>query len=184
MKKFLPIFLFVGVIVFGINIGSIAEAATSDTFNITITVNYFEMQIVQYDQAWDGTAYTAWAIGNVATSSSTTMTEAQGVKVVLGTTSQTIDIQTHVSNEGSSWTVGASSAADVYAILAKGYAATQGTPSATGGTQLTTSAQDVVGGTSIASAASTWIYYQFDTPTSVSTGAQQTIEITLAIVAS
>ena len=151
--------------------------------NVSYSLDLFmEMQIVQYDQAWDGTTYTAWGIGSIATSTTNTMAEADGVKVVLGTTSQTIDIQSHVSTQGADWTVDATAAADKYAIMAKGYDANQASPSVASGTQLTTSAQDVTGATAVASGADTWLYYDFDSPTSVGTGAQQTIEITVALV--
>jgi len=181
MKKLLSIFLIAGIVC--VAFPREASAASSGTFNITVTVNFMEMQIVQYDQAWDGTTYTAWAIGSIATSVTSTMTESDGVKVALGSTSQTIDIQSYVSNEGAAWTVDATAAADKYAIMSKGYSATQVSPSVASGTQLTTSAQDVTGATAVASGADTWLYYDFDSPTSVATGAEQTIVITVAIVA-
>ena len=180
MKKLLSNFLIAGMVC--VAFPREASAASSATFNITVTVNFLEMQIVQYDQAWDGTTYSAWGIGGMATSSTSTMAEADGVKVVLGSTSQTIDIQSYVSNEGAAWTVDTTAAADKYAIMAKGYNATQASPSVASGTQLTTSAQDVTDATAIASGADTWLYYDFDSPTSVATGTQQTIVITVAIV--
>ena len=180
MKKLLSIFLIAGIVC--VTFPGEASAATSATFNITVTVNFMEMQIVQHDQAWDGTTYTAWGIGSMATSSTNTMAQTDGVKVVLGSTSQTLDIQSHVSDEGTAWTVAAAADANQYAIMAKGYDATQASPSVAAGTQLTTSALDVIGATAVASGADRWLYYDFDSPTSVGTGTQQTIVITIAIV--
>ena len=184
MRKFLSILVMLVMVVVSMAVSKSAYAATTDTFTITVTVNYIEMQIVLYDQVWGGTEYTTWPIGSLATDSTDTMIEAEGVKVVLGTTSQTVDIQSHVSNQGVAWTVAAAHNANVYAILAKGYSTTQATPVTTGGTQLTTGALDVTGATAVASGAARWLYYSFDSPTSTITGAEQTITITVAIVVS
>jgi hypothetical protein len=184
MKKFISL-LIVLTLLFGGFVGlNQAEADTTDTFTITVTVQFMEMQIVAHDAEWDGTAYTTWALSTMATSATKTMTETEGVKVVLGTTSQTVDIQSHVSDQGAAWTVGSEAAAGVYAIMAKGFAATQATPDVTGGTQLTTEALDVTGATAVEDGADTWLYYDFDSPTSVATGEEQTITITVAIEAS
>jgi len=178
MRKFVSLLMILSALFLGVANFRAAEADTTDTFTITVTCNFIEINL---RNTGDSADYSTWALGTVATSSTTAMTTGDGVKVVLGTTSQTIDIQSHVSNQGSAWTIASAAAANVYKMDCMGTDAAA-VPTWTDATVLTTSTLDIKDVTSVST--DQYLYYRFYAPTSVITGAEQTITITVTGVAS
>ncbi len=162
------------------------EAATNDSFTITITVNY--IGIVLQDQS--AADYTTWAIGAVTGGSTNTMASNnggvgdQGIQVV-NTSNYATDIECWVSNAGS-WSVGGAPGVDTFTLSAKAFDAWQAgpAPDMTAAVAITATASpgaDIK--TNLASATNTFLYYELGAPTEVSSPAQNTITVTVAATA-
>ena len=179
MKRVLGLLLVLGIMFAAIGgLTTTARAATTDTFTITVTVNYIEMELRNTTDTAD---YTTWAIPQMALAASGPMADASGVLVDLLTTNANVDIKTHVSDEGAAWTLNATPGADIFSLIVSGTTATTA-PDWDPSISVTTGTLAIVEGAS--PAASNYLYYKFYSPTSVGTGAQQTITVTVDIVAS
>lgn len=177
MKKIVSLLMILSML-FAVGITK-AEADTTDTFTITVTCNFIEIVLKDTPGTSD---YTTWALGTVALSNVSTMTSGQGVRVVLGTTSQNVDIQSKgATSSPDSWTIAASAGSNVYKLICDGTneAAVTDFSSAT---TLTTDYQDINNAT--ATQADRYLYYKFTAPSTVSTGSQQTITISVQAIAS
>ncbi|MEW5766709.1 MAG: hypothetical protein AB1797_03655 [bacterium] len=180
MRKFLILLLILGtVFICGLKR---AEAATTDTFQITITVNYISINLL--NQA--GADYGTWAIGQVATSTASTMDSNnggvgdEGIQVD-NTSNVAIDIESYVSNTDG-WTLGAAIGADQFTLAAKAFTAWQAgpTPNMTGAVSITQTAgpgADIT--TNLAANTDTYLYYTLTAPSSVTSGAQKTLTVTV-----
>jgi hypothetical protein len=160
-----------------------AQAAVSDTFQITVTCNFLSINLRIYDDSGD---YTTWAMGQKAENTPTTMTQAEGI-MVDNTSNISTDLSAWVSTPAAAWTNQAAAGADQYKLEMKTFAATQPSPDLASGTFTITSTSnpgnDIM--TGLASTTDRWAYAKFTTPTSTTSGAQQTITVTvLAAVAS
>ncbi|MEW6095092.1 MAG: hypothetical protein AB1567_01005 [bacterium] len=186
MRKVLSLLAIFGMVFIG---GfKMAEAATTDTFQITITINFIDMNLEDYLNADYGT----WAIGQVAPSSVNTMAANGGGAgeegiLVDNNSNVSVDIECYVGDSGS-WTLGAAIGADTYTLEAKDFAAWEVGPSpdfSSGVTQITATASpgnDIQ--TGLAANTDTYLYYRLTAPSSVSSGAQNTITVTVAATAS
>ena len=176
MRKLISILVMLGMVFISMAVTKSAYALTTDTFTITVTVNYIEINL---RNAGDTADYTTWAIGQLATSGDKTMADTEAVRVKYGTSSQHTDIQSYVSTECSAWLINATPAADKYELVAKGSATTA--PSMSGATVLNSGAlQTITGATDIS--ADHYLYYKFFAPTSTGVGTLQTITITVGVI--
>lgn len=156
---------------------SSALAAASDTFQITVTCNFISIILQTYDGLAD---YTTWAVGQKAVNTATTMTEIQGIKVV-NTANVSTDLSAWVSTPATDWTNAAAAGANQYKLEMKCFDATQVAPDLSAGTfTITTTATpgtDIK--TALAAVTNQWAYGKFTTPTSTTSGDQQTITVTV-----
>jgi len=155
----------------------LAQAGDSDTFSITITCNYIDIVLQAYDGLSD---YTTWAIGTQVENTPTTMTEAQGIKV-LNNANMATDLSAWVSTQAAAWTNAAAAGANQYKLEMKCFAGTQATPDLSSATFTITSTatpgNDIK--TNLAGNTPQWAYCKFTTPTSTTSGSQQTITVTV-----
>jgi hypothetical protein len=153
-----------------------ATAATSDTFTITVTVNFIGINLRTYD---DGGDYTTWALGQVNTSAAATMTEAQGVRIT-NTANVATDLSAWVTTTGP-WTAAGSAGPDQYKLELKAYDATEATPDlSSGSTTITaTSSTGDEFKTGLAANTNQWVYGKFTAPASTTVGTQQTVTVTI-----
>jgi|GEM_PF-2204098 len=180
MKKWVIGLLLAVVIIGGVGI---AQAATSGSFTITITVNYIAISLL----AQGGGAYGAWAIGSVSGSTVSTMESNEwaagdeGVQVD-NASNVAIDLATYATNSRG-WALHATTPAEDRCVLkatseAAAPAATY--PDMSGAASVTATGSP---GTNIALdiAASTdqYLYYSLTAPTSVTNPAANTITVTV-----
>ncbi len=183
MLKRMWIFLVLFAMVF-LSISHKSYAQTTDTFQITITVQYLAINLLNQG----ATNYTTWAIGSsIAPSSANSMAGNsggvgdQGVQVDNTSNVQT-KLQCRVSTEATNWTIGGSIGADTYKLEAEAFNAWQSS-GFTWGTGhgivvLTTSAQDIWG--TMAASTDQYVYFRLTAPSSTSTPNQQTITVELS----
>jgi hypothetical protein len=159
-----------------------AVAASSDTFTITVTCRFLDIVLKTYD---GGTDYTTWAIGAKNEGTATTMTEAQGIKLV-NTSNVATNITAYVSGQAGSWTNAAAAGPNQYLLELKAYDATEATPDLGSGTTAVTSTAGPGESVKASLAATTdqWVYCKFTTPASTTSGAQQSITVTILATAS
>lgn len=177
MKKWLVIFT---AIVMMMGMAFTAQAATTDTFTITITINFIDINLRVYDDSGD---YASWGIGQVVVSSANSMIEAAGI-MIDNTSNVAVDIESWVGDSGS-WTLAGAIGADTYTLAAKTFAAPQTAPDMTGEVAITQTASpgaDIT--TGLAATTDQWIYYTLTAPSSVTSGLQNTITVTIAATAS
>ncbi len=178
MKRVLGLLLVLGIMFAAIGGLTTARAATTDTFTITVTVNFLEMNL---RNTADDADYTTWAIPQMALAASGPMGNASGVHVDLGTTNTVVDIKTHVSEQGVAWTLNATPGTNIYSLIVSG-TTTDTAPDWTPSISVTGTTLAIVEDASPAT--SNYLYYKFYSPLSVETGAGQTITVTVSIVAS
>jgi len=175
MKKLLS-FLIILVMLYCLGLSS-SWADSSDTFQITVTCNYLSINLRNNGDTAD---YTTWAIGQKAENTPTTMTQAEGIKVV-NTSNAATDLSAWVSTPAAAWTNQNAAGADQYKLEMKCYDATQASPDLSSGTFTITSTStpgnDIKAG--LAATTNQWAYCKFTTPTSTTSGAQQTITVTI-----
>jgi hypothetical protein len=151
-----------------------AVAATSDTFTITVTCNFLDIVLKDHD----GADYVTWAVGQQATSAAVTMTHAQGIQVV-NTSNASTDISAWVTTTGA-WTPDTAAGADKYVLELESFGTVQepvtmGTP-----TKITaTSSTGTEFKTGLGATTDQFVYGRFTVPSSTTTGAQQTITVTI-----
>jgi hypothetical protein len=159
-----------------------AVAATTDTFTITVTCNFIGINLRNNADAAD---YTTWALGQLATGASAVdMTQGQGIKLVNTANVQT-DITAYVSSQAANWTNDTAAGADKYLLALKAFDDTQATPDLAGAVAITgTSAPGQSVKAALAANTNQFVYAQFTVPTSTTSGAQQTIVVTIVATAS
>jgi len=174
MKRVLGLLLVLGIMFAAIGGLTTARAATTDTFTITVTVNFIEMTL---RNTTDNADYTTWAIPQMSLAASAPMADLSGVYVDLLTTNQAVDIKTWVSTQGD-WTVQPAPGASQYSLIATGATAAE-VPGWTGAASLGLSGakQTIIPGAT--TALSHFLYYKFYSPITVGTGSQQSIEVTV-----
>jgi len=175
MKKLLSILLILGMVSWlWVNT---AQAGTTDTFQITVTCNFLSINLRNTGDTAD---YTTWAIGQKAESTATTMIQADGIKVI-NTSNAATDLSAWVSTQAAAWTNQSAAGADQYKLEMKCFAATQASPDlSTGAFTITTTStpgDDIK--TSLAATTDQWAYVKFTTPTSTTSGSEQTITVTI-----
>ncbi len=177
MKRWL---VFLTVIVMAVGITCTAQAALTDTFTITITVNYIGINLRNNGDTAD---YTTWAIGQVATSAASTMTQAQGIKLV-NTSNVALNVASFAANT-LSWSLAAAIGADTYKLEAKSFDASQASPDMTGAANiLTTSSPGTNFKSNLAVSTNQWVYYRLTAPSSVTSPTANTITVTIEATAS
>jgi len=152
-----------------------AEAA-ADTFTITVTCNFIEVNL---RNTVDDADYGTWAVGSLATSGTDTMTDTEGVRAVRGTSSQNTTLQSHVSGEATDWTIGGTISSDVYKLEVEGTSAAAA-PAMAGTNVLTTTTQTITTATNLT--ADWYLYYKFTAPSATTTGDQQSITVTVTVI--
>jgi hypothetical protein len=183
MKRWVIGLLLAAIIAGGVGI---AQAATSGTFQITITVSY--IGITLKDRT--GGAYGTWTIGSVTGSAVSTMDANtggegdEGVQVD-NTSNVAIDLATYATNTAS-WTLDTSPAEDHCVLKATAEAAWQGSPypdmseaaiiTSTGG------AGDMIA-SNVSSGTEQYLYYSLMAPSSVTSGAANTFTVTVKATA-
>jgi len=175
MKKLLCTLIILGM-VFWLGV-STAQAAVSDTFQITVTCNFISINLRNNGDTLD---YTTWAIGQKAENTATTMTQAEGIKVV-NTANVATDLSAWVSGQAADWTNAASAGTDQYKLEMKCFDVTQVSPDLSIGTFTITSTanpgNDIKAG--LAATTNQFAYAKFTTPDPTTSGAQQTITVTI-----
>ncbi len=175
MKKLLCILLILGMVSWlGVNT---AQAAATDTFQITVTCNFISINLRNTGDTVD---YTTWGVGQNAVNTPETMIQADGIKVV-NTANVATDLSAWVSTPATAWTNGAAAGADVYKLEMKCFDATQATPDLSTGTFtiLTTATPGDDIKTALTANTNQWAYCKLTTPTSTTSGAEQTITVTI-----
>jgi len=159
----------------------IALADTTDTFAITITCSFLSLNLRNYDDSGD---YGTWAIGSKNTNVAATMVSTEGIMVV-NTANVISKLSAWVSTQAANWTNGGSAGADVYVLELKPFDSSQATPDLSSGTATIETTSDPGNDfkTGLAAITNQWVYAKFTTPTSTSTGAQQTITTTIKVTA-
>ncbi|OGF45288.1 MAG: hypothetical protein A2231_11195 [Candidatus Firestonebacteria bacterium RIFOXYA2_FULL_40_8] len=173
MKRILSAFLAAGLVMGGLTVK--AEAATNDTFGISVSIQN-TLSISLKDTA--GADYTTWAITPaVALNTPTTMSSSNGIKVVT-LTSFPVDLNAAAgtSTGGGAWIAGAVAGSGVYKLELKAFATPQATPDLTVGS--TTILGTPVSYDLIVSG-DRWVYAKLTTPTATTTGQTQTISVTI-----
>ena len=175
MKKLLCIMFILGM-VSGFWSAS-AGAATSDTFQITVTCNFIAINLRIYDDSGD---YTTWAIGQTAVSTPTTMGQTDGI-MVDNTANVATDLSAWVSTQAANWTNAAAAGSDQYKLEMKCFASSQVTPDLSTGTFVitTTATPGTDIKTGLVALTDQWAYGKFTTPTATTSGDEQTITVTI-----
>ncbi|HSV27610.1 MAG TPA: hypothetical protein VLH60_06930, partial [Sedimentisphaerales bacterium] len=165
----------------GMMAGNVA-AVTSDTFTITVTCNFIGINLRTHDNASD---YATWAIGQLGVGQSVSMTETQGIMVV-NTANINTNLSARISTEAGAWTAGNAAGANTYRLELKAFDATQAAPDMAAGTTsiIATASAGNVFESNLPGFTNQWVYGRFTLPTSTSTGAQQTITVTILASAS
>ncbi|MFH0763237.1 MAG: hypothetical protein V1925_05050, partial [Candidatus Omnitrophota bacterium] len=118
--------------------------------------------------------------GQKAENTATTMAQAQGILVV-NTANAATDLSAWVSTQATDWTNAAAAGANQYKLEMKCFDATQPTPDLSTLTTVITSAatpgEDIKAG--LAATTNQWAYCKFTTPTSTTSGSEQTITVTI-----
>lgn len=180
MKKVLTIFLLIGLILGGVV--WVAHAATSDTFNITITVAYISIELK--DRA--GNDYTTWAIGTVNQGAVSTMDANGGDPgdkgiLVSNESNVAIDLACWATNT-LNWTLGSTPGENQCVLRARGFDNWQSGPypNMDGATTITaTSSPGNTVDSNITNGDDRYWYYDLTAPTSVTSGAQNTFTVTI-----
>jgi hypothetical protein len=154
-----------------------AVAATSDTFQITVTCNFISINLRDNG---DTTDYTTWAIGQQATSAAVTMAQADGI-LVDNTSNVATNLSAWISTPATNWAAASSAGADEYKLELKSFDATEATPDLSSGTTTITATSSTgdVFKSSLDATTDQWVYGKFTVPTSTTSGAQQTITVTI-----
>ncbi|MBU0630271.1 MAG: hypothetical protein KKC80_05065 [Candidatus Margulisbacteria bacterium] len=185
MKKVL-VFILIGLsVVLGVAGIRGAQAATSDSFTITITVGFIGISLKDYNLA----DYSTWAIGTVTGSSLNTMEAAGGVAgeegILLANLSNVaIDLAGFATNTNG-WSLG-SQGVDAYILSARGFGAWQAAtyPNMVSAVSVTaTSSPGTAIDPNISATTDRYIYFSVAAPTSVSVGGANTITVTLEATA-
>jgi len=185
MKKLLNLFL---VLCLGVEVSvgviNAAQAATTDFFQITVTVGYISISLLDRDSA----NYTTWAIGSLSASSVATMTANSGSGLtekgilVSNESNVSIDLGSYATNSLGWALVSGTPGANEYRLKADGFAGWQSAtyPNMASATTITaTSSPGTEYDTGVSANTPSYHYYQFAAPSSVSTGGSNTITVTV-----
>ena len=186
MKKFLVLMLALGIAIVGFSSLSTAQAATSDTFQITVTVSYLSIELLDVGDA----DYTTWDVGTVETSSVSTMSGTAGTLGQQGihvknASSVPIDLGSQVTAQTTTWTFSSSAGDNTCALRAKSFTGWQSAeyPDMSTDTAVINNSTPVnvtPDGSSVPAAASRYLYYQLTTPSDFTTSsAENEIEVTI-----
>jgi len=177
MKKLICILLILGMVSWlWVNT---AQAATTDTFQITVTCNFLAIVLKDYTGTTD---YTTWAIGQQAENTPTTMTQTEGI-MVDNTSNVATDLSAWVSEQATNWTNGASAAENVYKLEMQCFSSSQTNPNLDTPVTITATTEGSANEIKDNLSATTdqWSYAKFTTPTSTASGSQQTITVTIKV---
>ena len=153
-----------------------ARAADNDGFTITVTIAY--TLTIQCRDLGDTGAYGTWALNSKATSTATTMTSAQGV-LIKNTSDVKIDLKA-TAGASANWTADTNIGADKYKLQLKGFSAPTDPGDLSSATAIVTDTQfETNGGAGIPVATNWYVYSRFTTPSSSSSGQQQSINVTI-----
>ena len=183
-----------GMVVLSIAVTKSVDAATTDTFNITITIGYLEITLKDSTAGGAGGAYPDWAMGAKAVNTAYAMVSGatgamgEGIYVEVGLSSA-YTLTAQITTPAATWTNTAgtddTTASNQYLLTSRG-AATAVCPVMTiaGGASkvIAASATQIVDVAGTA-ATDTYLYFGFKTPTATTTGVEQSITVTVAIVA-
>ena len=188
LKKTLYFLVMFALIILCISNTSYAQTQESDTFTITITVQYLRINLL--DQTGGG--YGDWGIGSsIATSSVNSMAGnswGAGDEGVLVDNESNVatHLQCRVSGDATNWTIGGAIGENTYKLEAEAFTAAQA-PAYTFGTglgtvTLTTSAQDL--DPNMPSTTDRYVYLRLTAPSSITTAgsAEQTITVELSVI--
>lgn len=167
-RKNTTIFVELIIILAVILVAPIIYADTSDTFNITVTGEYIECNIIE----------DSWAIGVVAMSSSSWTNETSDtLNADIDNSTVNVDFRLQITSDAATWSSSSSGsppAADAYRLNASANAWS---------TQIqviSASVATLVSGTQTDQT----FDLRFDAPTSTTTGQQQTITVTGSVIKS
>ena len=190
MQKIIGLLLILGMAVTAVAIPNIAEAALTGDFTITVTISYLEISMKMSDGSG---SYTAWALGGVTTSDTTTMetgtdgTAVQGIFIDVGESSA-FKLSGQITNDSAAWTGGTSDtpAPNVYLLAMQG-AATAVVPVdmtvAGAATAIVLATDTEIANATGALGVDIFLYGAFTTPETTTTGAEQSITVTITIAA-
>jgi len=178
------VFLMLFAMVF-LGFTQLADAQT-DTFLITITVNYLSVDLLDWTEV---TAYGTWAIGNVATSSVNLMTADNGGSVleqgiyVDNASNTAIDVGCYVTNT-LGWTLAGAAGADTYVLEVKDFTDWETGLNPDFAAGVTVVAATASPGTEfqngLGATTETYIYFRLTAPSSDSSaGSQNTLTVTI-----
>ena len=173
MKKLFGVLIAVAML-FGI----VTEARADDNDGFTITVTIAYTLTIQCKDIGDVGAYGTWALSSKATSTATTMTSAQGV-LIKNTSDVKIDLKATAA-ASSAWTADTSIGANKYKLQLKGFSAASAPGDLSSATPIVTDTQFETNSSNGIPVATNWyVYSMFTTPSSSSSGQQQSISVTI-----
>ena len=177
MKKYLAVLVLALMFVGGMGVKAYAAPGSSDSFTITAAVSS-TLNIV-CKQSDDTTAYGTWAVGTTAVSTATNMLLANVVKIV-NTSSVAVNLSGTASTTAA-WSAGTTAGANTYVLKLISLAAAPADQPALA-TALGT-ATAVTTGTQFGSidtpATNSFVYASFTTPASSTSGAAQSVSVTI-----
>ena len=186
MKKsaILMLITLVALIGMGSQRSALAQSASADSFTITITVGYISMGLFRYNNA----DYTTWAIGAVAPSKVSTMDADSGGALEKGIlvsneSNVAVDLASFSTNTAAWALVTGTPAQNQYKLEAKAFTGWETSPypdMSSGAVAINTTVSpgtDIA--TGISAGADRYMYYRLTAPSSVTTGASNTITVTV-----
>ena len=178
MKKFLVCLFVLGLTLAGF--AGIAQAADTDTFNITVTCHFLSITLKTYDGSAD---YTSWDVGSKGTNTLAAMTPAQGI-MVSNECNVATNLSAYVSGGTTTWSPGMSAGTNIYKLELEDFDTAQDPITFTGNivtiTETSADGDDIK--TNLTDNDDEWVYGRFTTPTDdESDGAAQQITVTLKV---
>ena len=181
MQKIIGLLLILGMAVTAVAIPNIAEAV-DDTFDITVTISFLTITL---RDSGDSEAYGTWALGAMSLEGTKTMVKTTDEIYVDVGESSAYTLSGKVTSE-TDWAANATIGTDLYVLKLMGAAEAAAAPEvATSGTVMETSggsAQAISGGTG-ALGVDIRLYAHFMAPDETTTGAEQTMTVTITIEA-
>lgn len=187
MRKAMGLVVSLGVMLLSL-IGPVKAWADTltDTFQITITVNFLSIDLK--DRA--GAGYTTWAVGQVATSSTNLMDSNSGAAgdegiLVDNTSNEAVDLFCYATNTAS-WTLGSSVGSDQCVLKAKAFTGWQASPNPDMGSAVTVTSTSAPGEEvqdNLAASTDSYFYYSLQAPSVCTTGGENTFTVTVRVAA-
>jgi len=180
MQKIISLLLILGMAVTAVAIPNIAEADTTDTFTITVTISFLTITLT--DHSGSG-AYGAWALEAMLVEGTKTMIKGTDEIYIEVGESSAYKLSGKVTGE-TDWAANATIAADKYVLKLMGATEAADAPAvAESGTIMNNATSVLIGGATGLLGVDIRLYGHFMAPLTTTTGAEQTMTVTITIAA-